>query len=113
MPFFAKDKKGEWKLLKGEIPLYSRNGKKEKKLIAVLAPFDEDGLAMHVEVVEPGSLAIVYGRDFEKVLFGEAIVRQSDFFLQNRITKKIILVIYVKKKDKGQRQNSFLRAKKF
>jgi hypothetical protein len=96
MPFYSRDKNGEWKLLKGEVPLYSRNGEEEKKMMAVLAPFDDEGLAMHVKVVEPDSTVIVYGPGFRKLSHDEAIVRQGDFFLQNRKTLRITLVIFTK-----------------
>ena len=99
MPFFSKNKKGEWKLLKGEIPLKSRNGGTEGKTLAVLAPFDDEGLAMHVQIVEPDSIVIAYGEGFRKLAYEETIVRQSDFFLQNRKTLKITLIIFVRKNE--------------
>jgi hypothetical protein len=102
MPFYSRDKKGEWVPIKSETTLYSHNGGTESKLLAVLAPLDDDGQAMHIKVVEPESLVIVYGPGFMKLVYDEAIVCRGDFFLQNRKTRKIILVIYQPNSKKKQ-----------
>ena len=92
----------EWRPATGDISLSSRNGVQdgELKQLVKIVPFDEDGLAACVNVLIPDSVVIRYGRGFMKESRETTVVSRSDFFVENLVTGRIDLFIYLPPKHK-------------
>lgn len=87
-------KTGQWVTVNDETPLQSRNKDTgEKKVLAVLSPFDTDGRAIHIQIVDE-SMVVLHGEDFLKVAGGAVIIKEEDFLLFNKKTKAIMVFLY-------------------